>query len=67
MELIKTERRIRCEMGACKNPAAHTIKFCRVGIRSRLHVCAGCISELYKLIGALVTPKGIENVMVKKK
>lgn len=62
MELIKTSCKIRCEMGACKNIASHTIKLSRVGIKSRIHVCEHCLTELYGLIGQNVVPKSIETV-----
>lgn len=61
MELIKQNVKIRCEMGACKNMATHTIKLNRVGIRSRIHICDACLSELYGLIGAAQVPKSIET------
>lgn len=61
MELIKTGCRIRCEMGACKNFAEHTIKLNRVGIRSRIHVCDACLKELYRAIGESLVPKSIET------
>lgn len=62
MELEKASYKIRCEMGACKNMASHTIKMCRVGIRSRIHVCEACMTELYALIGQELVPKSIETV-----
>ena len=52
MQLEKTKVKIRCEMGACKNFATHTIHLARVGIRSRIHVCEGCLKELGALIAA---------------
>lgn len=67
MELIDTKYKIKCEMGACNNRAAHTIKFNRVGIGSRLHVCDKCLNELYSLIGAAVVPKSIETAKKKEK
>ena len=61
MELIENKCKIGCEMGACKNRATKTIKFSRVGIKSRLHVCDDCLKELYSLIGARYVPKSIET------
>ena len=65
MQLIKTNHKIRCEMGACKNHATYSIKMDRVGIRSQLHVCEGCLHELYKLIGESVIPKSVETAKKK--
>lgn len=65
MELVETKYKIRCEMGACKNRAAHTIKMSRTGIRSRIHVCDECLRELYSLIGACVIPRSIETACKK--
>lgn len=65
MDLTKTEYKIRCEMGACKNLAAATIKMSRVGIRSRIHICKNCMIELYDLIGSKVVPKSLETLRKK--
>ncbi|MCI9518371.1 MAG: hypothetical protein HFK08_03820 [Clostridia bacterium] len=67
MELNDTKYKIKCEMGACNNRASKTIKFNRVGIGSRLHVCDKCLSELYNLIGATLVPKSIETAKKKEK
>lgn len=66
MELIDTPAKIRCEMGACKNFAAKTVKMSRVGIRSRLHICDDCLRQLYTLIGKEVVPKSIETAGKRK-
>lgn len=67
MELTDTKHKIRCELGACRNPAKKTIKFSRVGIKSSLHVCEDCLRELYGLIGADLIPKSIETAVKKGK
>lgn len=66
MQLINTEYKIRCEMGACKNPAKKTIKMNRVGIRSRIHICENCLNELYQLVGESLASKEVENLLAKK-
>ncbi|MCI9031800.1 MAG: hypothetical protein HFK09_04680 [Clostridia bacterium] len=65
MELLKANYKIKCEMGACPNRATHTIKFNRVGIGSRLHVCDECLKELYALIGTQIVPKSVETAKKK--
>lgn len=67
MELIDVKCKIKCEMGACPNRATHTVKFNRVGIGSRLHVCDKCLNELYSLIGEKVIPKSLETAKKKEK
>ena len=67
MELVDTECKIRCEMGACKNMAVKTVKLSRVGIKSRIHICADCLKELYGLIGSTLRPKSIETAAKKVK
>lgn len=61
MELLQTNCKIKCEMGACAGAAAYTVKFNRVGIGSRIHVCEKCLNELYALIGERVIPHSIET------
>lgn len=63
MKLIKGTRKIRCEMGACRNLADYTISMNRVGIRSSIHVCNECLKELYGLIGETIIPKSIETAV----
>lgn len=67
MELCNAECKIKCEMGACKNKAARTIKLSRVGIRSRIHVCDDCLKELYTLIGTQIVPKSVETAKKKER
>lgn len=61
MKLIKSTRKIRCEMGVCRKLADYTIAMDRVGIKSNIHVCKDCLGELYSLIGEHVIPKSIET------
>lgn len=61
MEIIQTNNNVRCELGACRNRASRAIKFDRVGIRSRIHVCDKCLGELYAAIGKAVVPRSVET------
>ncbi len=63
MKLIKSTRKIRCEMGACRRLADYTIAMDRVGIRSNIHVCGDCLKELYGLIGEQIIPKSLETAV----
>ena len=67
MELLQAKYKIKCEMGACPNRATHTIKFNRVGIGSRIHVCDECLKELYSLIGSQIVPKSVEKEKKKER
>lgn len=67
MELIEAKCKIKCEMGACKNRAEHTIKLSRVGIGSRIHICDACLKELYGLIGSKIVPKSVETAKKRDK
>ena len=68
MQLEKVKIKIRCEMGACKNPAAYTVRLARVGIRSRVHICGDCLTELGALAAAetasqnAAPPRSIETL-----
>lgn len=61
MQLIEPKYKIRCEMGVCKNFAAKTIKMDRTGIKSAIHICDACLTELYGLIGETLIPKSFET------
>ncbi len=50
MKLIKNNQKVRCEMGICRNNADYSIALDRVGIRSRIHICKQCLSELKRII-----------------
>lgn len=56
MQLEKSTVKVMCEIGACKNHAAYTVHIARVGIRSRIHFCAGCLAELGALINKIIKP-----------
>ncbi len=61
MEVTECKNNVRCELGACRNRATRSIKFDRVGIRSRIFACDKCLGELYGAIGAALIPKSVET------
>lgn len=61
MQLIKAEKG-KCEMGACKKRAAYSIRMDRIGIKSRIDICAECLKKLYGVLGEAVVPKSIETI-----
>ncbi len=67
MEVLDCKRKIRCELGACKAYATSEIKFDRVGIRGRIHLCEKCLCELYAAIGKSLVPKSVETAKKKTK
>lgn len=67
MEIIECTHNIKCELGACGNRAAHTVKFDRIGLRGRLHACEKCLNSLYAAIGEIVVPKSVETARKKPK
>ena len=54
MEIMTTKYKQKCELGACCNTAAYTVRFDRAGIRSRLHLCGKCLKELSRVTAAAV-------------
>lgn len=50
MEIEECKFKVRCELGACKNRAENTVKFDRVGIKSRMHICRACMQNLHDAI-----------------
>ncbi len=61
MQIVECGKNIKCELGACRNRATRDIKFDRVGIRGRIHVCEKCLGELYAAIGEAIVPKSVET------
>lgn len=49
MEIVECRYRMKCELGACGNRAAYSVRFARTGRRSDLNVCADCLKELARL------------------
>lgn len=66
MQLTEAKYRIKCEMGACKNTATHTIKLSRVGVRSQIHVCKDCLLELAGLVDSTIMSESSDTVKAKK-
>ncbi len=67
MKLEKNERKIRCEMGACKSLADYRIRLNRMGLRSCVYMCSDCLKELYSLVGAMLIPKSVETAKEKRR
>lgn len=65
MEIEETHYKLRCELGLCKNMAKYTVRVCRSGPHSRIHICADCAERLHGLIGEKIVPKSIETCKVK--
>lgn len=49
MEITKCKYKIRCELGACGNRADYTLAPSRTGVRSSMHICSSCLSEIAAL------------------
>lgn len=65
MELIKVKAPTRCEIGACKNRASHTLKLSRAGIRSAINICPDCLKALGGVIASSIVPKSFETAKPK--
>ena len=50
MKLIKTDSKLRCELGVCKNKAEYALVMDRTGIRRRIYMCRDCAKKLYEAI-----------------
>lgn len=67
MEIENSKYKQKCELGACRNMAAYTIRFDRAGIRSRVHLCGDCLEELARVTGAAVERLNAETGKAKEK
>lgn len=67
MEIIDCNRNVKCDLGACRNRATHSIKPDRVGVRGYVNVCDKCLAELHSAIGAAIVPKSVETAKKKIK
>ncbi len=67
MELIKAKTPAKCEVGACKNKASHTLKLSKSGIKSSINLCLECMKKLYGVMLAEFVPKSIETAKPKRK
>lgn len=67
MEIIPNKYKLRCELGACKNLATHTIKFSRVGIRSRIHICGECLADLHAATEACLQAEAAAEARAREK
>lgn len=60
MKLIKTDSKLRCELGVCKNRAEYALVLDRTGIRSRIYLCSQCIEKLYEVAKTALKQKKAE-------
>ena len=61
MKLDKEEKG-KCEMGRCRKKANYCIRTQRIGVRSRILICAECLRVLHKILSEEIIPKSIETV-----
>lgn len=65
MEVRKiVDKRIRCDMGGCKNNA--TYAFSKRDVGRRTFVCRECAEELNKFLAGEFVPESPESIFLKK-
>lgn len=69
MKLTKIDRRVKCDLGGCKNIAEYEIIHPHGSGRNRLYVCRECMLNMYKLFAGEVVPESPKTVFsnVKKR
>ena len=62
MKLNKIERRVKCDVGGCKNLATYEVVHPHSSGRNRLYMCRECMLEMYKLFGSEIIPESPKTV-----
>lgn len=62
MKLTKIDRRVKCDLGGCKNIAEYEIIHPHGSGRNRLYVCRDCMLSMYKLFASEIVPESPKTV-----
>lgn len=66
MELLKTDKKLKCDVAGCKNMCDYSFVFRKNLFHTNMYVCKTCLNEMYKQIGKHIVPTSISNVYKKK-
>lgn len=65
MKVVVQKARIKCDIGNCRNQASYSIIPNNAGQGQYIHLCEGCLKELYNSLTTIVTPRAINNIVAK--
>ncbi|MBQ2715129.1 MAG: hypothetical protein IJF76_05835 [Clostridia bacterium] len=67
MKIEKIEKRLKCDVGGCKNLANYTVRHERGNLRNQLNICEECMKKMYALFASQIVPEGVHSKFSKKK
>lgn len=67
MELVKLEKRLKCDIGGCKNYATYSVRHERGNFSNHLNLCEDCLKEMYSLFAKTVVPEALPAVFSGKR
>ena len=67
MKIEKITKRLKCDIGGCKNLASFAVVHERGKPYNNLNLCDDCIKKLYAVIGTQLVPESVPSKFSKKK
>lgn len=66
MKLTKQTRRIKCDVGGCKNLADVTISVEGANPKGNINLCKDCMQKMYALFASEIVPESPANILSSK-
>lgn len=66
MKLIKQTRRIKCDVGGCKNLAEFTLSKEGANPKGNVNLCKDCMQKMYELFAQELVPTSPANILGSK-
>ncbi|MBR7111065.1 MAG: hypothetical protein IKC83_04245 [Clostridia bacterium] len=63
MKLIKQTRRIKCDVGGCKNLAEYTLSKEGANPKGNVNLCKECMQSMYSLFSQELVPESPTNIL----
>lgn len=66
MEIEKITKRLKCDIGGCKNLASYAVKHERGKPYNNLNLCEECMKNLYAVLGTQLVPESVPSKFSKR-
>jgi len=65
MELKQTQKKIKCDVPACKNVCTYCFEFKKHFVAGNFYVCKTCLNQMYTAMGKELVPQSIKHIYKK--
>ena len=66
MNIEQTKVKVKCSVSGCDNHSDYTIVNKKFVFDGNFYLCKNCLSQLYSMLGGVLTPKSPEPIYKKR-